>query len=114
MRYDPEVFLNLGVALMNSNPNLVAGTIKRRWATNFATSPLVCSIVWDMLKPEEWGENRVELKYLLWTMHFMKTYKKESDICGQVRCDEKTLRKWVWLFMERIAELAEDVVRICV
>jgi hypothetical protein len=112
MRYDPKIFFNLGVTLMNSNPNLAAGTTARRWATNFATSPLVCSIVWDMLEPEDWAETTAEPKHLLWTMHFMKTYKKEGDLRGFAKCDEKTVRKWVWLFMERIAALAKEVVRL--
>ena len=45
----------------------------------------------------------------------MKVYPREAPACSAVggsggAVDPKTLRKWVWLIMERVAELADDVV----
>ncbi len=45
----------------------------------------------------------------------MKVYPREGPGCAAVdgsrgAVDPKTMRKWVWLFLERIAELAEEVV----
>ena len=50
---------------------------------------------------------------------FFKVYPREALSCSAVGgskdvIDPKTLRKWVWLFIERIAELADDVVKFCV
>ncbi len=56
-------------------------------------------------------------KHLLWTLYFLKVYTREAPGCSTVggskgAIDPKTLRKWVWLFIERIAELADEVVSI--
>ena len=54
-------------------------------------------------------------KHLLWTLYFLKVYPREAAGCSAVgggggAIDPKTLRKWVWLFIERIGELADEVV----
>ncbi len=58
---------------------------------------------------------RTEPKHLLWTLYFLKVYPREGPGCAAVggsrgAVDPKTMRKWVWLFLERIAELADEVV----
>ena len=52
-----------------------------------------------------------EIAHLLWALMFLKMYAKEattSRLAGGV--DEKTYRKWVWLFVSAIADLEGDVV----
>jgi len=44
----------------------------------------------------------------------MKVYPREAPACSAVSgsggaIDPKTLRKWVWIIMERIAKLAEKL-----
>jgi hypothetical protein len=56
-------------------------------------------------------------KHLLWTLYFLKVYPREAPGCSAVSgtkgaTDPKTLQKWVWLLIERIAELADEVVSI--
>ena len=56
-------------------------------------------------------------KHLLWSLYFLKVYPREGPGCSAVggsggAIDPKTLRKWVWLFIERIAELADEVVSL--
>jgi hypothetical protein len=56
-------------------------------------------------------------RHLLWTLYFLKVYPREAPGCSAVggskgAIDPKTFRKWVWLFIERIAELADEVVSI--
>jgi len=48
---------------------------------------------------------------------FLKVYPRDAPGCSTVggskgAINPKTLRKWVWFFIERIAELADDVVSI--
>ncbi len=55
-------------------------------------------------------------KHLLWTLYFLKVYPREAPGCSAVggskgAIDPKTLQKWVWLFIERITELEDEVVR---
>ena len=62
------------------------------------------------LRPE-----KSQPKHLLWKLYFLKVYPREGPGCSGVggskgAVDSKTLRKWVWLFLERISELADNVV----
>jgi hypothetical protein len=48
---------------------------------------------------------------------FLKVYPREAPGCSAVdglkgAVNPKTLWKWVWLFIERIAELVDDVVSV--
>ena len=73
--------------------------------------------VWLMLGEGGLHPKKSKPKHLLWTLYFLKAYPREAPGCSAVggskgAIDPKTLRKWVWLFIERIAELADDVVSI--
>ena len=55
-------------------------------------------------------------KHLLWALHFMKVYPKQSPGCLAVGAsagavDPKTHRKWVWAFIDAVANLDNVVVR---
>ena len=59
---------------------------------------------------------KIKPKHLLWKLYFLKVYPREGPGCAAVggsrgAVDPKTMHKWVWLFLERIAELADEVVR---
>ena len=54
-------------------------------------------------------------KHLLWALHFMKVYPKQSPGCLAVGAsagavDPKTHRKWVWAFIDAVANLDDVVV----
>jgi hypothetical protein len=47
----------------------------------------------------------------------LKVYPRQAPGCSAVggsggAIDPKTMRKWVWLFIERIGELADEVVSV--
>ena len=49
--------------------------------------------------------------HLLWALLFMKVYAEESIHAGLVGgVDEKTFRKWVWIFVQEISYLEDEVV----
>ncbi len=53
--------------------------------------------------------------HLLWALMFMKLYVTEPDMCANAggSCgdvDPRTFRKWVWPFIEALAELQYKVV----
>jgi hypothetical protein len=55
-----------------------------------------------------------EPKHLLWMLYFLKVYPREGPRCSAVgelkgAVDPKKMQKWVWLFLKRIAELANHV-----
>ena len=56
-------------------------------------------------------------KHLLWMLYFLKVYPKQSPGCSVVGAssgavDPKTFKKWVWMFIENIQELVDEVVSI--
>ena len=107
----------------------------RRLIANFGALPEVYSILWKKCLSSgndvfcENNEKKIEEKlkknediqqkkppykpkHLLWALHFMKTYKTEEVLASTLgHCDESTLRKWIWIFIEAIAALKNDVVR---
>jgi hypothetical protein len=74
-------------------------------------------MVWDMLVEGGLLPKNGEPKHLLWTLYFLKCYPKEGPGCAAIggsrgAIDPKTMCKWVWLFIERICELADEVVSL--
>jgi hypothetical protein len=79
----------------------------RRFREFFGVSPLVCQEVWKLIRNKI--PSGANAKHVLWTLLFLKRYNTESvnrKICG---CDEKSYRKWIWVFIDIMSEL--DVVR---
>ncbi len=71
--------------------------------------------VWSMLGEGGLRPKNSEPKHLVWALYFLKVYPREVPRCSAVGgskgvIDPKTMRKWVWLFLERITELADNVV----
>jgi hypothetical protein len=82
----------------------------------FGTSPEMCARLWRMLDPFASIPKGVHQRHLLWALMFLKLYCAESVLCtlaggetGQA-VDEKTFRKWCWLFVEAISDLQYSVV----
>ncbi len=71
--------------------------------------------VWSMLVEGGLHPKNSKPKHLLWALYFLKVYSREGPLCSTVggskdAINPKTMQKWVWLFLERIAELADNVV----
>jgi hypothetical protein len=77
----------------------------------------IVQMVWDMLEERGLLPKEGEPKHLLWALYFLKCYPKEGPGCTVVggskgAIDPKTMRKWVWLLLERICKLADHVVSL--
>jgi hypothetical protein len=46
-----------------------------------------------------------EKKHLLWSLNLMKTADTEHCMAGRWRADEKTIRKWTFIFIETLSSL---------
>ena len=88
-------------------------TSRRYFLSYFGTTPWVCSFLWAMLKPFETMPRGVKPCHLLWALMFMKVYATETVHAGIARCDEKTFRKWSWLFVKGISQLETCFVSVC-
>jgi hypothetical protein len=80
--------------------------------SQFGASPFICSHIWRMIELHRGGNIMPGAcpKKLLWAMLFLKTYAKEDTRKKLCEADKKTLRKWVWYFVNEIASLAPYVV----
>jgi len=90
-----------------------ATTETRHFREFFGTSVLVIEKTWELLESERYS--LLPPKHLLWALHFMKVYPKQSPGCSAVGAsarsiDPKTHRKWVWAIIDAIAELVDIVV----
>ncbi len=88
-----------------------------RFREHFGAPFAIVRMVWDMLVEGGLLPKKGEPKHLLWTLYFLKCYQKEGPGYAAVGAskgaiDPKTMRKWVWLFLERINELADHVVSL--
>lgn len=87
-------------------------TEDRRFREMFGCSANVVLQLWNMTISYVDIKGSPEIAHLLWALMFLKIYSKEtitSRLVGGV--DEKTYRKWVWIFVTAIADLEADVVR---
>lgn len=106
MNFTKESFIKLGNQYTESSMARSAKVALRRFKSFFGAPPSVCSIIWDKIK------NQVpvggEPKHLLWSLLFLKQYTDEHTRRSIVGADEKTIRKWTWIFVELLSEM--DVV----
>jgi hypothetical protein len=90
-------------------------TEARHFREFFGTSMLVVEKVWELLERDSLLPEGGHPKHLLWALHFMKVYPKRSPGCLAVGAsagafDPKTHRKWVWAFIDAVANLIDTVV----
>ena len=89
----------------------------RRFRELFGARMEIVVHIWVMMEDDDLLPPKSKPKHLLWTLYFLKCYPKESPGCAAVggsrgAIDPKTMRKWVWLFLERINDLADEVVSV--
>ncbi len=87
----------------------------RHFREFFGTSVLVLEKVRELLDRDSLLPEGGRPKHLLWALHFMKVYPKQSPGCSAVGAsagavDPKTHRKWVWAFIDAVANLDDIVV----
>jgi hypothetical protein len=83
----------------------------------FGISVRVVKILWDLLVRDNLRPKKSRPKHLLWALYFLKVYPKQSLGCSVVGAsagavDPKTHCKWVWLFINAIANLVDVMVSL--
>ena len=111
---DAHLIFTFGMEMINKGSDLGSSTATadRRFRQNFGVGPRVVAYLWDMLDPYSTiGIEGLSPEHLLWSLLFLKVYAKESIHCAMAgRVDEKTFRKWSWLFINEISFLEGEVV----
>jgi hypothetical protein len=96
-------------------PVRVASTEKRQFREFFGAPIHVVEIAWELIKRDSLLLEGGRLKHLLWALHFMKVYPKQSPGCSTVGAstgavDPKTHQNWVWLFIDALVGLMDVMV----
>ena len=115
MKLSPDAWIHLGVDFMGSSYRRSnKQRIIRRFKSYYGTKPVICCIVWEMLENTGWTSRLTKTAnpiHLLWTLRLLKSYNTESELAAEAGGkDEKTFRKWAWLYINGIATLASIVV----
>lgn len=103
-----HIFLKLGNVYTETKATASKHVAIRRFKSFFGVTPRVSSLIWDKL------ENAVPSggtpMHLLWSLNFLKQYSVEHCRRSTFHADEKTIRKWTWIFVELLSQL--DVVTL--
>ncbi|ETV76974.1 hypothetical protein H257_09381 [Aphanomyces astaci] len=97
-----STFWVLGCAMLDQASSMTL-TALRRCRAVFGISPGSTSEAWSLTDATRPSTSRP--KHLLWCLMFLKVYASESVHRCLSRADEKTFRKWVWLWVDLLANL---------
>lgn len=97
-----DEFLKLGNRYTDSKRSRSQKVKLRRFKSFFGVTPTVCSLVWLRIKSNAPGSHP---KHLLWGLLFLKQYSIEHIRRSIVNADEKTIRKWSWIFVKLISDM---------
>lgn len=100
-------FFKLGNTYTKSSLTRSEKIALRRFKTFFGVSPNICSIVWKKLEADL--PHGALPKHLLWCLSSLKQYETEHCRRSLFNADEKTIRKWTWIFVKLLSDL--NVVR---
>ena len=84
----------------------------RRFRGWYGVDPAVVAILWNMLETNGICR-RIKsnnIIHLMWALHFLKDYGTEHQYSALFNVDEKTYRKWIWLYIEAIFSLVRRIV----
>ena len=129
-----QQFELIGMEMLSLSVDGSQKMLSRRFIANFGCLPLTCASLWSrcLASGHEYFMAEVECltslrlqkskkklnqhyppykpKHLLWALNFLKNYTKEEEKIVLGRESEKTMREWIWRFVEVIAALKNEVV----
>lgn len=101
-----RAFLKLGNGYTQTKSTGSEYVALRRFKSFFGATPHVCSLIWEKIVHDV--PKGGEPKHLLWSLSFLKQYSVEHYRRTIFGADEKTIRKWTWLFVQLLSDV--DVV----
>lgn len=105
---DSEQFLKLGYSYIQPKSKFRNDKfILRKFLSFYGVTPLVCAIAWNQIKHN--APYNAETKHLMWALCFLKQYSTEHIRAALFNTDEKTLRKWTWIFVNLLSGM--EIVR---
>lgn len=105
MNANAALFWKIGLKYANTKYK-ASETLKcRRFKSFFGVSPSICCLIWSKVVLQAPPDARPQ--HLLWCLNFLKKYSVEHTRHSIFKADEKTVRKWTWIFVELLADLNE-------
>lgn len=98
-----DTFWKLGHDLSGHNLCNSERVGMRRYKAMFGVTPNVCHIIWKLIQSRLPEGNTPT--HLLWTLYFLKNYNTEEVNRAVFHADEKTIRKWVWVFVDHLSRM---------
>ncbi len=77
----------------------------------------IVEILWNLIIQGDHLPDNGRPEHLMWCLHFLKVYPKQGPGCATIgrsergAVDPRTHQKWVWKFIEAVAELVDIVAR---
>lgn len=107
-----EVFIEAAGPILRGRVRCLEGLAeKRRWMACFGVIPDVMADLWTRIDPANTMPDGAAPHHLTWMFYFMKLYNQEETNSINVGgVDEKSFRKWTWLFIEATSFLEYPVV----
>jgi hypothetical protein len=81
-----------------------------KFCSHFGVTPEMCCIIWNKC----FFPLGVNPEHLLWALLFLKLYATEEVLCNFAGTTRKTFRKWTWIVIKAISQLAPQVVCISI
>jgi hypothetical protein len=112
MEINAEYFLNIGAFMIRPRQSVYEPSrqLDARFNSIFGVNPFLCARVWRLMLQRHPLRRGAKPIHLLWVLMFLKSYETEASLSMKAQVDEKTLRKWVWYFVQQIADLTPRVV----
>ncbi len=113
-------FADIARDIQNRASHQVGSELTEAWlfCEFFGTSVRVAEILWQLIVRDKLQPRGRRPEYLLWMLYFLKVYPtKQGPGCSVVGAsagavNPKTHCKWVWAYIEAIAELVDVVVSL--
>eukprot|EP00804_Cyclotella_cryptica_P002591 CCRYP_010417-RA/>CCRYP_010417-RA protein AED:0.07 eAED:0.04 QI:0/0/0/1/1/1/2/0/297 len=101
----PDDFLVAAEPILRLKLSCLEGIAnQRRWMACFGAKPDVMADLWTRIDPSTTMPEGAKPEHMTWVFYFLKLYNTEDVNTRNVGgCDEKTFRKWVWLFVDAIS-----------
>ena len=81
-------------------------TVVNRFVGHFGVTPRHCAFLWLLCEEKTLLIDPYrEKKHLLWCLNALKCDETEHVLHGRWRADEKTIRKWLFVFLEALSDL---------
>ena len=110
MSFSPSHFMLVARKMMGRDSKVNDDLDELRFKATFGVSTTVCAKVWGLVDPKNTMDNKPSPSHLLMALMFLKLYCSENVHSTIAGVDEKTFRKWAWLFVEAISYLEPEVV----